>query len=159
MSTKRFTLLLLLTPTAPLVSAVGYARVQNSCYFPVFLWGDQFNTTLPMIISATSEWDEKMTNDLYTGGRTLKIGLEAGPQTRPDLGKPQTNFAYFLDGDKVLYSLGDLYGDPFTGHKLILRSPDKNCRVIEWAAGVNPRGSEMQSCGSESDVILELCAA
>jgi Blastomyces yeast-phase-specific protein len=151
--------LLFLTLNAPLVSAVGYARVKNLCPFITFLWGDQLNTTLPMIISATSEWNEKMSNDRYTGGRTLKIGLEAGPQTKPDIGKPQTNFVYFLDGDKVQYSLGDLYGDPFAGHKLKLKSINEHCGAIEWDTGVNLRGSEMQTCENESDVVLELCAA
>jgi hypothetical protein len=153
--------LLLLSLTAPLVSAVGYARVINNCDFFTFVWGDTRNVSLPNIISSTSNWDEKMSNDLLSGGRTLKIRLEAREvgEMKSDIGRPQTNFAYFLDGDKVRYSLSDLYGDPFAGKKLRLRGVGADCGVIEWAAGISTGASQVQSCGSENDVVLELCAS
>jgi hypothetical protein len=60
MSAKCLTLLLLvLIDTGLRLSAVGYAHDQNPCPFMTFLWGDQWNTTLPMNTPVTSGWDEK----------------------------------------------------------------------------------------------------
>jgi hypothetical protein len=59
----------------------------------------------------------------------------------------------------VWYDLSDVFGDAFAGYKLKEASVDRSCGVIEWDAGVNPGGSQVKTCGSGSDVVLELCAA
>jgi hypothetical protein len=156
MSLKSFAITFLAI-TTPLLSAAGSARVLNSCSFPVTLWAVGSDVSAAQILSQNGgTFSEPFSVDPKTGGRTLKI-------TREDdglyTGKPQANFAYTLDGATVWYDLSDVFGDAFAGYKLKEASVDGSCGVIKWDAGVNPGGSQVKTCGSGSDVVLELCAA
>ena len=116
-----------LAAAAPLVSAIGSARVLNSCPFPVTLWAVGGSVGQAQILSQYGGiFSEPFTLDPKTGGRTLKITREGdGLYT----GKPQTNFAYSLDGATVWYDLSDVFGDAFAGYKLRERSVNGGCGV------------------------------
>src|SRR5207248_3219131 len=104
------------------VSAVGLARVVNSCNFPVTLWSVGGSITGPFTVSANGGlYSEPFVHDPQSGGKTIKITLE------PDglfNGSPQTDFAYNLDGAQVWYDLSDVFGDPFVGYKLVENSAE-----------------------------------
>lgn len=155
MSLKSFAITLL-AAVPSLVSAIGSARVLNSCPFPITLWSVGSAVSPAQTLQTGATYSELFAVDPQTGGRTIKITRkEDGLYT----GKPQTSFAYTLDGATVWYDLSDVFGDAFAGYKLREKSMDGSCGVIEWVAGVNPGGSQVKACGSESDVVLELCAA
>lgn len=147
----------LLATTAPLVSALGAAKVLNSCPFPVYLAAVGSETSAVQTLPATGGTfaESPFTLDPKTGGRTLKITREVDGLFT---GKPQLNFAYTLDGANVWYDLSNVFGDAFAGYKLVEKSADAGCGVIEWASGTSPGGSQVKTCGSGNDVTLELCA-
>jgi len=149
--------LALLTAALPFTSAIGNARVINSCAFPITLWSVGSSVSVPSTLAPFGgSYAEPFTVDPQTRGRTIKITFDAdGLYT----GKPQTSFAYSLDGDSVWYDLSDVFGNAFSGYKIKERSMDGTCGVIEWTNGVPPAGSQVKKCGSGKDVVLELCAA
>lgn len=156
MSLKSLAIALLAT-AAPIVSAVGSAKVLNSCTFPVYLSAvGSEASAVQTIPQSGGTFAETFFLDPKTGGRTIKVTREADGLFT---GKPQLNFAYTLDGANVWYDLSNVFGDAFAGYKLVEKSVDGACGVIEWAAGSNPGGSQVKTCGSGSDVVLELCAA
>lgn len=140
---------------ATTVSAVGNAVVRNNCNFEVTLWSVGSNVSdAHTIPSGHNTYVEQLTRDPKSGGRTLKITRERdGLFTN----KPQTDFAYSLDGAKVWYDLSDVFGDPFAGNKMVVYSSDKNCPSIVWDKGTNPGGSQVKTCGSNNDITLSLC--
>lgn len=155
MSLKPFALALLFT-TARLVSATGSAAVLNSCPFPIYLSAVGSEASPVQTISPSGgTFNEAFTLDPKTGGRTIKVTREADGLFT---GKPQLNFAYTLDGANVWYDLSAVFGDAFAGYKVVEKSVDPGCGVIEWGSGVSPGGSQVKTCGSGSDVVLELCA-
>ncbi|GAO18939.1 uncharacterized protein UV8b_03367 [Ustilaginoidea virens] len=136
-------------------SAVGHAYVYNNCDFGVTLWSVGSNIAPSNYLDSRSNYFETFTVDPTTGGRALKITRE------PDglfTAKPQTVFAYNLRDGAVWYDLNDVYGDPFAGHKLLLRSADRSCPSIVWPQGIPPGGSQVKNCRDGADVILTLCA-
>lgn len=134
----------------------GYARVVNNCDFEVTLWSVGSEISDPNTLAAHGgSYAERYTKDDKTGGRTLKITLDRdGLYT----GKPQVNFAYNLDPDRVFYDLSDVFGDPFAGHKIQVVPSNSNCRSLVWEDGRPPAGSQVRDCSADSDTTLTLCA-
>ena len=150
-------LLLALATAAPLVSAVGNARVLNRCTEPVTLWSVGQFISGPFTIAANGgTYSEPFVRDPATGGKALKI------TKAPDglyTGAPQLNFAYSLDGDKIWYDLSTIFGDVFPGKKLVEFSAEPSCPAIVWPNGTPPPGSQVKVCTSSKDVTLVLCAS
>lgn len=138
------------------VSAVGNAIVRNNCDFEVSLWSVGSSIGPAHVIKpGHNTYVEKLTRDPKSGGRTLKITRERdGLFTN----KPQTNYAYSLDGARVWYDLSDVFGSPFKGFRTVVYSSDRNCPAIVWPNGVSPGGSQVKTCGSNNDITLSLCA-
>lgn len=157
MSLKSLAIALLAT-AAPLTSALGSAVVKNSCPFPVYLSAVGSEASPVQTVAATGGTfaESPFTLDPKTGGRTIKITREIDGLFT---GKPQLNFAYTLDGANVWYDLSNVFGDAFAGYKIVEKSADAACGVIEWSGGISPGGSQVKTCGSGNDVVLELCAA
>lgn len=44
-------------------------------------------------------------------------------------------------------------------HASLPISSDQSCGVIECVTGINLGQDEIQTCGSESDIVLELCTS
>ena len=150
------TFLALAAAATPLASAIGNARVVNKCTTPVYLWSVGQNAVGPYTLAAkTGVYSEPFVKDPLTGGKALKITKTVdGLYT----GKPQTTFSYSLDGDKVWYDLSNIFGDAFSGSKLVEASADASCPAITWANGVPGAGSQVKVCTSAKDVTLTLCA-
>ena len=151
------TLALLAAAAAPLVSAAGYARVENKCDFPVTLWSVGSEVDGPTTLKAGDGlYGEKFRRDPVTGGIAIKITRD------PDglyTGDPQLIYSYNLEGTKVWYDLSAVFGDAFPGHKLVEKSANKNCPAIVWPDGTPPKGSQVKNCNSKNHVTLTLCAA
>lgn len=149
--------LAVLAVSAPLVSAVGRARVVNNCDAEVTLWSVGSAVSNPVHLKAKGgSYSEEFKKDPKTGGKALKI-----TRARDGLytGAPQTNFAYNLDGSKVWYDLSSVFGDTFRGKKLQVKSAEGTCPSITWSNGTPPSGSQVKVCTSAKDVTLTLCAA
>ncbi|UNI18466.1 hypothetical protein JDV02_004734 [Purpureocillium takamizusanense] len=139
---------------AQLTSAVGYARVKNNCPFDVTAWSVGTDISPAHTLRHGESYGEPFTRDPKTGGRAIKVTIQ------PDglwTGKPQTIYAYNLDGNTIWYDLSDVFGDAFTGHKIKLASSNKDCPAIVWEDGVPPAGSQVKNCGADWDVTLTLC--
>jgi len=138
------------------VSAVGSAHVVNKCDFAVSVWSVGSEVAGPWRLSAKGgSYSEGFTRDPVTGGRALKVTI---PEDGLWTGAPQTNFAYNLDGTNVWYDLSDVFGDPFSGHKLSVASANGGCTPIVWNNGVPPAGSQVKVCTSKDDLTFTLCA-
>lgn len=140
---------------APLASAAGNARVVNRCDAPVYLWSVGGSVGPRQTIKPGATYSEPLHYDPASGGIALKITT-----TQNGLydGSPQTNFAYTLDGSQVWYDLSDVFGDPFSGHRLKVVPSLSTCPKICWANGVPPGGSQVKDCQATSDITLTLCA-
>lgn len=141
---------------APMVSAVGQARVVNHCDFPVYLWSVGGSVGPKVTIKPKGMYSEQLHYDSASGGIALKI--TTGANGLYD-GSAQTNFAYSLDGNTVWYDMSDVFGDAFSGHTLNVLPSDTTCPHICWGNGVPPSGSQTRDCQANSDVALNLCAA
>jgi len=136
-------------------AAVGSARVVNNCGFDVTLWSVGSDVSAPHTLGTFGKYSETFQLDPNTGGKAIKITRDSdGLYT----GKPETIFAYNLDGNTVWYDLSDVFGDAFTGHKLVEASASGKCSAITWENGVPPAGSQVKNCDAGSDVTLTLCA-
>jgi hypothetical protein len=147
---------LLLASLTSTASALGFARVVNRCSFPVTLWSVGSSVSQPYTLGpAGGSYAEQFRRDPQTGGIALKVTRE------PDglyTGRPQTIFAYNLDGGAIWYDLSDTFGDAFAGLRVDERSANAACPAITWPNGIPPAGSQVKNCGSDYDVILTLCA-
>ena len=65
-------------------------------------------------------------------------------------GEPEQVFAYSLDGAQVWYDLSTVFGEPFGGQRLEVRS--KSGASIVWPKGSNPGGSQVKVTSSDEDV-------
>ncbi|KAH6626507.1 Bys1 family protein [Chaetomium sp. MPI-SDFR-AT-0129] len=144
---------LALAALAPLVSAVGKARVVNKGDDTVYVWSVGSQIAGPYTLNKGGYYSEEFTKDPVTGGKAFKItktidGLYTGA--------PQTIFAYSLDNDKVWYDLSDVFGDAFNGKKLVVASAETTCPSIIWPTGVPPAGSQVKVCTSTQDVKLTI---
>jgi hypothetical protein len=141
---------------APLVSAVGQARVVNNCDFEATVWSVGSAVSEPNTLDAAGgEYSETFRRDPVTGGVSLKVTVE------PDglyTGAPQLNYAYSLDPGQIWYDLSSVFGDAFGGHRLVVGSAKETCPEIVWEDGTNPGGSQVKDCTSDEDVTLTLCA-
>jgi hypothetical protein len=146
----------LLALTAPLVSAVGKARVVNNCDFEATLWSVDSQTHGPNTLSAHGgSYEETLHSDSVTGGIAIKVTRDRdGLYT----GDAQLNYAYSLSGARVFYDLSAVFGDTFPGEKLVVKSADGACPQIVWENGTPPSGSQVKDCTSDKDVTLTLCA-
>lgn len=145
----------LLAAAAPLVSAVGNARVVNKCDHDVHVWSVGSQVAGPYKLAKGGDYSEQFHKDPVTGGIALKVTRNAdGLYT----GAPQTVFAYNLDNAGVWYDLSDVFGDAFVGSKLTVSSADQTCQSIIWPNGVPPAGSQVKVCTASQDVTLTLCA-
>ncbi|EQK98334.1 hypothetical protein G6O67_004192 [Ophiocordyceps sinensis] len=150
------TMILAAAAMAPLASAVGSARVVNNCPFAVTAWSvGSAVSPANRINGGGGTYSETFARDPKTGGRAIKMTLQPDGLTT---GKPQTVFAYNLDGNTVWYDLSDVFGDAFAGHKLVEASKNPDCGVITWGNGVPPAGSQVKTCNADADVTLTLCA-
>ncbi|KAL2138936.1 hypothetical protein VTI28DRAFT_6023 [Corynascus sepedonium] len=143
--------ILALAAAAPLVSAVGKARVVNKGDRTVHLWAVGHEIDGPHALPHGAVYEEEFEKDPITGGRALKITIAADGLFT---GAPQTIFAYNLDGTKVFYDLSDVFGDPFAGKKLAVKSAEPTCPSIIWPTGIPPAGSQVKDCTSAKDVTL-----
>ncbi|KAJ6780607.1 hypothetical protein PWT90_03490 [Aphanocladium album] len=134
----------------------GNAKIYNNCPFEVTVWSVGSSISNPQTLAAKGgRYSEQYTRDPKTGGRSLKITRERdGLYT----GKPQTNFAYTLDPDRVWYDLSDVFGDPFSGNRVQVVPSNNQCQSIVWPDGRPPAGSQVKTCSRESDTTLTLCA-
>ncbi|RCI12243.1 hypothetical protein L249_0927 [Ophiocordyceps polyrhachis-furcata BCC 54312] len=150
-----FTNVVLVAALASGASAVGKARVENKCGFPISLWSVGGSVSNAVRLATGGVYEEFFAHDATSGGRALKI-------TRtPDglfTGQPQTIFAYSLNGDIVFYDLSDVFGDDFVGNRLEVTSKPDNCEPIIWRDGMPPAGSQVKSCVALSDITLTMCA-
>jgi hypothetical protein len=148
--------LVVMAAATPFASAVGLARVVNQCPCSVTLWSVGATISDPYTLAAYGgSYAEQFVRDPKSGGKALKVTLESdGLYT----GKPQTIFAYNLDGGQLWYDLSDVFGDAFAGKKLVESSAAANCPTIEWDNGIPPAGSQVKVCTCEADVTLTLCA-
>lgn len=136
--------------------ALGQAKVINNCNFDVSVWSVGANIAGPWRLTKNGgTYAETFVKDAVTGGKALKVTI---PEDGLFTGAPQTDFAYNLDGTQVFYDLSDVFGDPFSGHKLFV-SGSKDCPSINWPTGVSPGGSQVKVCGSATDVTFVLCSA
>lgn len=146
----------LLALTAPLVSAVGKARVINKCDFEATLWSVDSDIDGPHHLNPKGgSYAEEFHRDPSTGGIAIKITRE------PDglyAGDPQLVFAYNLDGSRVWYDLSSVFGNAFPGKKLVEKSAEGSCPAIVWPQGSPPGGSQVKVCTASKDVTLTLCA-
>ncbi|KAK3297371.1 uncharacterized protein B0H64DRAFT_123356 [Chaetomium fimeti] len=146
---------LALAAAAPLASALGLATVANRCDTDVYVWSVGSAVEGPIQIAKDGTYGESFVKDEVTGGKALKVTLEAdGLYT----GAAQTVFAYSLDGDNVWYDLSDVFGDAFVGKKVVVSSAKETCPSIIWPTGVPPAGSQVKVCTASEDVTLTLCA-
>jgi len=140
----------------PFAAAVGNARVVNNCPCTVTLWSVGASITAPYTLAASGgSYSERFVRDPQTGGKALKITIDADGLFT---GKPQTIFAYNLDGGQIWYDLSDVFGDAFAGKKLVEKSSNGACPAIVWSNGTPPAGSQVKVCEAGSDVTLTLCA-
>ncbi|GAB1314498.1 hypothetical protein MFIFM68171_04708 [Madurella fahalii] len=147
--------LVALAAALPAASALGKARVVNRCPETVHLWSVGSEVAGPYALSSNGYYAEEFRKDPVTGGKALKITRSAdGLYT----GAAQTIFAYNLDGDKIWYDLSDVFGDAFTGRKVVVASAQQTCPSIIWPTGVPPAGSQVKVCTAAKDVTLTLCA-
>lgn len=136
--------------------ALGQAKVINNCNFDVSVWSVGSNIDGPWrLTKGGGTYAETFVRDAVTGGKALKVTI---PEDGLFTGAPQTNFAYNLDGTQIWYDLSDVFGDPFSGHKLVV-SGSKGCGTIIWPTGVPPGGSQVKVCGSATDVTFVICSA
>ncbi|EEP76381.1 predicted protein [Uncinocarpus reesii 1704] len=144
-----------LTATTAVASQVGNAIVENHCPFTVYLWSVGGSTGPKQVLKSGGVYTERFHRDPKSGGIAIKI-------TKVDdgifNGSPQTNFAYTLTDTRVFYDLSDVYGNPFSGHKLVVDPSDPNCQEIVWPSGITPAGTLTRDCQNKSDVKLTLCA-
>ena len=141
----------------PLVSAVGCARVINNCDCEVTVWSVGGSIAGPWTLAAYGgTYSEPFVKDPQSGGKAIKITRD--PNGLYD-GAPQTIFAYNLDGGNVWYDLSDVFGDAFSGQRLLETSADQSCPAIVWDNGVPPGGSQVKVCEADADVTLTLCCA
>ncbi|KAF2663661.1 hypothetical protein BT63DRAFT_429941 [Microthyrium microscopicum] len=143
---------------APFAAAVGSARVVNKCNHQVTLWSVGGSLSPAYNLAANGgTYSEPFTYDPQSGGRALKI---TNAPTGLFTGAPETIFAYTLQtaSNQIWYDLSDVFGDAFAGSKLIEKSSNGGCPVIEWDNGVPPAGSQVKVCEANSDVTLTLCA-
>ncbi|KAJ0164696.1 Antigenic thaumatin-like protein [Colletotrichum tanaceti] len=148
-----------LAAAATPAAAVGKATVVNNCAAEVYLWsvgGDVHNVGALALGGAS--YAEPLTRDPVTGGRAIKVTrVKDGLYSNA----PQLVFAYTLDagtGGNVWYDLSTVFGDGFSGSKLVVASQLATCPAIVWGSGVSPGGSQVKACTAEKDVILTLCA-
>jgi len=148
--------ILALAAAAPLVAAVGNAKVVNKCAEPVTLWSVGSSVSDAYTVAANGgSYSEPFVKDPTTGGKSIKITKTAdGLYT----GAPQLNYAYSLDGATIWYDLSTVFGDAFAGKKLVVSSAETSCPSITWPTGTNPGGSQVKACTSAKDVTLTLCA-
>lgn len=140
---------------APLASAVGNAVVVNKCNFPVYLWSVGGSVSQEYTVASGGTYSEVLHHDPASGGIAIKLTTVEGGLYN---GSPQTNFAYTLDGAQVWYDLSDVFGDPFSGHAIGVKS-SSSCPSICWPQGVATSGaSQVKVCDSNSDVTLTLCS-
>ncbi|KJZ73892.1 hypothetical protein HIM_06785 [Hirsutella minnesotensis 3608] len=142
---------------ANVATALGNARIVNSCTFPVTAWSAGDNLAGPFKLTpGGGTYGEVFTRDAGSGGRALKVTLEDdGLYT----GKPQTIYAYNLNGSTIWYDLSDVFGDPFRGHKIIVASDNASCGQIVMENGVPAAGSQVKNCDSAFNVTMTLCAS
>ncbi|EER23737.1 hypothetical protein D8B26_001874 [Coccidioides posadasii str. Silveira] len=141
--------------TTALAGSAGNAIVENHCPFTVFLWSVGGSIGPKHVLKQGGVYSEKIHRDPQSGGIAIKI-------TRVDDGifnnSPQTNFAYSLTDTRVFYDLSDVFGDPFSGSKVLLDPSDPNCADICWPNGIPPSGSQVRDCNAGTDLKLTLCA-
>ncbi|KAJ3478948.1 hypothetical protein NLG97_g8445 [Lecanicillium saksenae] len=134
----------------------GKAKVYNNCPFEVTLWSVGSEISDPHTLAAKGgQYYEQYSRDPKTGGRSLKITRERDGLYN---GKPQTNFAYTLDPDRVWYDLSDVFGDPFANGRVQVVPSNNQCQSIVWPDGRPPAGSQVKTCWPDSDTTLTLCA-
>ncbi|KAJ5669527.1 Antigenic thaumatin-like protein [Penicillium macrosclerotiorum] len=139
------------TPVSSVNSRLGRAIIVNHCRTPIFVWSVGSLVRPVELVWPGGRFYEKFRHDTITGGIALKIST-----SRDGLYKsaPQTIFAYNLNEQEVWYDLSDVFGDPFTGHPVVLSPSEPQ---IAWASGVPPSGSQVRVQAASTDLVLTLC--
>lgn len=140
------------------IPGIGLASIVNNCNETVHVWSVGQNIAGPFNLNRGGVYAEQFMRDPVSGGKALKLTLIPNGIFN---GAAQTIFAYNLDGTgKIWYDLSDVFGDAFTGRKLVVTSAEPNCPTITFPNGVPPGGSQVKVCPDASkDVTLTLCAA
>ncbi|KAH7113318.1 hypothetical protein B0J11DRAFT_147112 [Dendryphion nanum] len=149
------TLPLFLLSILPLALALSRAIVTNQCSEPLYLWSVGGSINPQVIIPADTSYSEVFHRDPASGGIALKITAVEGGLFKPNVS--QTIFSYNLDGETVWYDLSDVFGDGFYGRTLSVKPSDSTCQSIVWPWGKPPAGSQVRSCGKETDLELSFC--
>ncbi|KZZ91729.1 Blastomyces -phase-specific protein [Moelleriella libera RCEF 2490] len=138
------------------VSGIGHAVVKNGCSFPVTVWSVGSQVSPAHTLHTGEFYSEQFAWDNKTGGRALKVTHD------PDglyTGEPQVIFAYSLKDEQVWYDLSSVFGDAFSGLKLVEGSADTSCPSIVWPQGTSPAGSQVKTCQNGANVTLSLCSS
>ena len=136
-------------------AAVGRAVVHNNCPDTVYLWSVGGAVGPRQTLLPNDVYSESFYHDAASGGVSLKI--TRGPDGLWD-GSAQTNFAYSLTGDQVWYDLSNVFGAPFEGSTLSVKSDDPNCGGICFPEGLTLSGNDVKVCSAEANEVLTLCA-
>lgn len=148
------TLALALLPSA---HALGRAIVTNQCDEPIYLWAVGGSIGAQQTITKDTAYSETFHNDPASGGIALKIASSEGGIFKPNVS--QTIFAYNLDGAQVWYDMSNLFGDGFAGRTVKVAPTDESCESIVWGTGKPPGGSQVRTCGAETDLELTFCTS
>jgi len=135
------------------VSAVGNAIVKNNCPSTFYLWSVGGSLGPKQTIAPGKSYSEPLHRDATTGGIAIKI-----TKTNDGLfkGAPQQIFSYSLDGAQVWYDLSTVFGEPFNGQHITVKS--SSGPTIDWPKGSNPGGSQVKVANSANDVVFTACA-
>lgn len=133
------------------VEHIGRAVVVNHCNVPIYIWSVGSTIRPQKMIFPSGRFSEIYRHDKESGGIALKIStMHDGLYSS----SPMTVFAYNLANGSVWYDLSDVFGDPFSGHPVVLRPAEPE---IFWQDGIPPRGSMVRMQEASVDLILTVC--
>jgi hypothetical protein len=136
--------------------AIGRAIITNQCEEPLYLWSVGGTISPQNTITKDTSYSETFRHDPVSGGIALKLSNTEGGIFKSNVS--QTIFAYSLDDvGEVWYDMSDLFGDGFAGRTMTVRPSDPDCESISWYAGKPGMGSQVKSCGAETDLELTFC--
>jgi hypothetical protein len=139
------------TPISNNFERLGQAVIVNHCKVPIYIWSVGSNVRPQATIFPFGRYAETYRHDKESGGVALKISaVHDGLYSS----SPMTVFAYNLASGRVWYDLSDLFGDPFSGHPVVLQPSEPE---IFWQDGIPPSGSMVRVQNASVDLILTVC--
>ncbi|KAJ5216169.1 Antigenic thaumatin-like protein [Penicillium cinerascens] len=133
------------------VRNLGRAVVVNHCNVPIYIWSVGSTVGPQQTIPSYGRFSEIYRHDKESGGIALKIStMHDGLYSN----SPMTVFAYNIADSKVWYDISDVFGDPFSGHHVVLRPAEPE---IFWQNGIPPSGSMVRAQEDSVDLTLTVC--